>query len=191
MLEKLEQGCNTDAVIDGLRQERRSHTPKLRGKTCAIAHLCPARRTSIDTQRIHGNLSCILIPAHQVDGLRADHSGCPLSSHKYLLPHQMANIDPAHRFEAIQTLALIIHDHEADFVHVCVEHHACPLPPASCLGDQHTAQRVHLHFIGVGLHFLQNDLSHLALVSRDSDDIAKPFKQSKLRCPKGRHKYPV
>src|SRR5687767_11923556 len=109
--------------------------------------------------------------------LGADDSRCALSTDKHLLPHQMAQVYSADHFEAIEPFAFLIHDHQTDFVHVSVEHHAGTLPPAPSFGYQDISQRVHFYFIGVWPHLLQHDLAHLALITRDRDDVTESFEK--------------
>ena len=116
----------------------------------------------------------------QVNRFGPDYPGDVIFAHQHGLPRQDAHVDPADGFKAEKPVLVILDDHEPDFVHVRVQHHAQRLRGPGLLHRQHVAQRVHLHFVGVALDLFQHDLAHLLFIAGDGAGVAQFFQQGDL-----------
>ena len=125
-----------------------------------------------------------------MDRRSADYARRVIPANDNLLAQQVTVIDAADMFEAIQAVAIVRDDHEADLVHVGVEHHARTVASRATLGDQHAPERVHFDFVGVRLDLVQHDFANLAFVARDAHSVAEFFEQFELGSAKCQHVIP-
>jgi hypothetical protein len=58
-------------------------------------------------------------------------------------------------------------EHEADFIHMGIQHDPQPLPAArpAFTGSQHISQRIDLYLVSEGTYMLQYDCAHFALIA--------------------------
>ena len=101
-----------------------------------------------------------------MDRLRTNDSSHAFLADQHLLSNQVTSIDAANSLKAIETFAILGNDHEADLIHMRIEHDPGPLPILSTSepGRQDIAQRIHLEFICMRLHLLEDDPADFALI---------------------------
>ena len=107
-----------------------------------------AAGTDVDAQGIQRDLSACVPRRGQVDRACPDHAGHVVLSDQHGLAGQLADVDAADDLEAEQALAVIGHQHEANFVHVGGKHHVQALFAGPGCGRQHIAECVHLDIHG-------------------------------------------
>jgi hypothetical protein len=113
--------------------------------------------------------------------LCTDHSNGMVLANDDLLSREMTRVNAANCFKLKKTVLIIMHDHEADLVHVSIEQNTQRLFASSIFPNKHTSKRIHFYFISVGIYFFQDNTPHLAFIARDGHCIAQFFKQFYLR----------
>ena len=69
-----------------------------------------------------------------------------------LFADEVAFVNAADGFELIKAFAVVMYDHEADFVHVGIDQHTQRLLACTLFADKHTSERIDFDFVGVGFY---------------------------------------
>ena len=167
MFDHLDQGGDTQPVIQGFTPQAGADLLKGGGEGGAVAdfRLAAAGWAQVDFQAVQRDHAFTLVAGGMVNGLGADHPRDVIFAHQDRFPGQLAHIDPANQFKTKQAFISAFHQHEADFIHVGIQHHFQRRLLPGVNAHQHAAHGIDFHLIGVRGNFFQNDPAYFALIT--------------------------
>ena len=147
VLHQLNQVKHTQAVIQRLATQGRANHLEMGGKGATVPDLglTAPSGAKIHAQLVGAKRLLAFVGRCQMDGLGANHARNMIAADHDALAGQLALIHAAHHSEFKDTVAFIIHQHEADLIHVRRDHHAQPVFCRAVACDQQVAQRIRLH----------------------------------------------
>ena len=181
MLDQFDQDGNSQAVVERLGHQRRPAALELGGEGGPLAGFDLAGAgTGVDAHGLQRDFVLALFCSGEMDRARPDHGRDVLCADQHSLAGQLAHIDAADDFKAEQALAIVGHQHKADFVHVGRQHHAQTRLAKTFFYRQYVAERVHPDILCVAFELFQHDVAYFALIARNPAGIAQPFQELDL-----------